>query len=250
MKIPFVLIRHVAKLEAPLLALREWTNQEKILQLVAVVTIHGKDQGGHRVAPVTGYISVWCGNFADPAAEPPTVANRDRRKNMKKTLLTILLIAVVLGISSCKRTEIADPPWDGPAGFNILLEGSATPALLIIDGQIHTSEIYVRVTDSKGNPLANETIFFEQLADSTSSQCSLTGVYFEKKYADHLQKVTNANGEVRVTFYGPVQYYSSAMCHPCAHADRRSRLLTTFNVPQDYIAITMVYSGYCSDCRP
>lgn len=66
--IPFVLIRHVAKLEAPLLALREWVNQGKILQLVAVVTIHGKDKGGHRVAPVTGYLSVWCSNFADTEA--------------------------------------------------------------------------------------------------------------------------------------------------------------------------------------
>jgi hypothetical protein len=64
-KIPFVLIRHVAKMEAPLLALREVPSREFVLQLVAVVTIHGKDLGGNRVAPVTGYISVWCANFAD-----------------------------------------------------------------------------------------------------------------------------------------------------------------------------------------
>ncbi len=64
-EIPFMLIRHVAKLEAPLLALREVPNQGIVLQLVAMVTIHGKDLGGHRVAPVSGYISVWCSNFAD-----------------------------------------------------------------------------------------------------------------------------------------------------------------------------------------
>lgn len=67
--IPFVLIRHVAKLEPPLLALQEVPSREFILQLIAIVTIHGKDLGGHRVAPVTGYISVWCGNFADPDVE-------------------------------------------------------------------------------------------------------------------------------------------------------------------------------------
>jgi hypothetical protein len=67
-EIPFVLIRHVAKMEPPLLALREVPSREFILQLIAVVTIHGKDLGGHRVAPVTGYISVWCANFADPEA--------------------------------------------------------------------------------------------------------------------------------------------------------------------------------------
>jgi len=71
-EIPFVLIRHVAKLEAPLLALREVPSREFILQLVAVVTIHGKDLGGHRVSPVTGYISVWCGNFADPETTTST----------------------------------------------------------------------------------------------------------------------------------------------------------------------------------
>jgi hypothetical protein len=56
-KIPFMLIRHMAKEEPPLLAL---TSNPEVLQLVAVVTIHGKDLGGHRVAPVTGYVSVFC----------------------------------------------------------------------------------------------------------------------------------------------------------------------------------------------
>lgn len=65
--IPFMLIRHVAKLEAPLLALcEEFPNQGKVLQLVAMVTFHGKDLGGHRVAPVTGYISVWCSSITAP----------------------------------------------------------------------------------------------------------------------------------------------------------------------------------------
>ena len=67
-EIPFVVIRHVAKLEAPLLALREAPSQGFVLQLVAKVTVYGKDLGGHRLAPVSGYLSVWCSNFADPAA--------------------------------------------------------------------------------------------------------------------------------------------------------------------------------------
>jgi hypothetical protein len=67
-EIPFMLIRHVAKMEAPLLALREVPSQEVVLQLVAKVTVYGKDLGGHRLAPVSGYLSVWCSNFADPAA--------------------------------------------------------------------------------------------------------------------------------------------------------------------------------------
>ena len=68
--IPFVLIRHVAKIEAPLLALLEVPSQGIVLQLVARVTVHGKDLGGHRVAPVTSHVSVWCSNFADAEPEP------------------------------------------------------------------------------------------------------------------------------------------------------------------------------------
>jgi len=71
--IPFVLIRHNAKLEAPLIHLRETFNQEKILQLTAKVTISSKDVGGHRLSPAVGYATVWCANFADvtePEPEP------------------------------------------------------------------------------------------------------------------------------------------------------------------------------------
>ncbi len=62
--IPFVLIRHVAKLEPPLVELRN-LGADKILQLVAKVTVHGKDVAGYRVQPAVGYITVWCANFAD-----------------------------------------------------------------------------------------------------------------------------------------------------------------------------------------
>lgn len=68
--IPFILIRHVAKMESPLIQLRDFPSEEFVLQLVAKVTMHGKDLAGHRVAPVSGYLSVWCANFADATPEP------------------------------------------------------------------------------------------------------------------------------------------------------------------------------------
>lgn len=68
--IPFVLIRHVAKMESPLIQLRDVPSEEFVLQLVAKVTMHGRDLGGHRVAPVSGYMTVWCANFADSEPEP------------------------------------------------------------------------------------------------------------------------------------------------------------------------------------
>jgi hypothetical protein len=160
---------------------------------------------------------------------------------MKKTLLLIFLITVALGISSCKRGEIVDPSWDGPAGFHILLEGAATPALLIIDGHVHSSEIYVRVTNAQGTPLAGETIFFEQLASSLSTK-QLTWGYFVKKSATTYKAVTNANGEIRVRFYSPLTYHSSIMfIHALMQVDGRA--YRDISLPQDYIAISMIKSG-------
>jgi len=63
-EIPFVLVQHVSKLESPLVEL-VGLGQEKVLKLEAKVTIHGKDVGGHRVAPVVGSVSVWISNFGN-----------------------------------------------------------------------------------------------------------------------------------------------------------------------------------------
>ncbi len=68
--IPFILIRHVAKMESPLIQLRDFPSEEFVLQLLAKVTMHGKDLAGHRIAPVSGYLTVWCANFADATPEP------------------------------------------------------------------------------------------------------------------------------------------------------------------------------------
>lgn len=58
----FVLVPHTAKVEPPLVDLR-YSNE--VLKFEAKVTFFGKDIGGHRVEPVRGSVSVWCGNFAD-----------------------------------------------------------------------------------------------------------------------------------------------------------------------------------------
>ena len=60
----FVLVQHLAKLESPLVEL-VGLGQEKVLKLEAKITIHGKDVGGHRIAPAVGAVSVWISNFGD-----------------------------------------------------------------------------------------------------------------------------------------------------------------------------------------
>ncbi len=164
---------------------------------------------------------------------------------MKKTLYLLILAGLVLAFASCTRSEIADPEWDDPAGFYILLEGSANPAVFFIDGNIHTSQVYVRVTDSKGAPRAGETIFFEQLPDSATHQQVEWG-YFENNAAT-IKKVTNGNGEAQVKFYSPVKFYSGGMIiHAVMEVDGRAYRGSSSHVgtiPQDYIAITMYNSA-------
>lgn len=160
---------------------------------------------------------------------------------MKKTLFLIVIISLILAVSSCKRADIADPSWDGPSGFNILLEGSVNPALMLIDGRIHTSTIHVRVTDAKGTPLANETIFIEQL-DSPSSSIQLNWGYFSNNQIT-IQQVTNANGEINVTFYWPTIYHSVQQMWIHALMVISNRAYIGSNIPEDYISLTMYRSG-------
>jgi hypothetical protein len=58
----FELIRHTAKLEAPLLGLR---NSTSVMATVADVTFFGRDQSGREVSAI-GSIGIQFGNFADP----------------------------------------------------------------------------------------------------------------------------------------------------------------------------------------
>jgi hypothetical protein len=58
----FELIRHVAKTEAPLLAL---VNSFVVISTVAEVTFYGHDQTGREIS-VVGTMGIQFGNFADP----------------------------------------------------------------------------------------------------------------------------------------------------------------------------------------
>lgn len=161
---------------------------------------------------------------------------------MKKILFLLIISGLAFGVSSCKRSEIDDPIWDDPAGFEIVVEGSVTPALQLIDGRIHTSQIFIKVTDAKGNPKVNKTVFLEQLPDPTSHS-QLNWGYFADNRPIY-QKNTDANGEVRVTFYWPTEYFSEEMwIHAIVVIDGRAYKTSEQgipgNIPQDFISLTM-----------
>jgi hypothetical protein len=155
---------------------------------------------------------------------------------MKKTLFLLIIASLVLAFPSCKRSDVVDPPWDGPVGLNLLVEGSAAPAVLLIDGNIHTSQIVVRVTDAKGTPLANRTVFLQQLG-APAPDAKVNWGYFSGNDTT-VKLVTDGNGQVRVAFYWPLLYYQYQMwIHAVLVIDGHA--YQDLNTPQDYIALTM-----------
>jgi hypothetical protein len=162
---------------------------------------------------------------------------------MKKYLLVLVMFGLVLSLASCKRSDLDDPSWDGPSGYNIIVDGSASPAVLIINGAPNLCVIRVKVTNSAGAPIANHLLFFQQLNDQYQEVA--WGV-FENGGAN-ISKVTNASGEAVVAFYSPLVLYSHnmyirALLQVNGHAFNYNSSTGTFpaGIPMDYIAIAMV----------
>lgn len=160
---------------------------------------------------------------------------------MKKSLLILVTAGLLLTFSSCTRTEVDDPGWDGPAGFQIIVDGSASPAVLFIDGSEHMSTISVRVTYANGTPIANATIFFEQLNDGYGE---VAWGRFENGLAT-ISKTTDANGVTSVAFFSPTFFYSHNMyVHALMQVNGHAyAYYFPSNIPQDYIAIGLVNAG-------
>ncbi|MBN2400724.1 MAG: hypothetical protein JXI33_10345 [Candidatus Aminicenantes bacterium] len=160
---------------------------------------------------------------------------------MKKTLFIMVVIVLGLTLSSCKRSDNDDPDWDGPAGLYILLEGSANPAVLFVNGLPNPSTIRVRVTNAEGTPLANQTILLRQLDYNYNV---VSWGEFEGGVAS-ITRTTNANGEISVIFFSPLSMsadadimYIHALLQVNGHAYPYS------GVPQDFISIALMLSGY------
>lgn len=162
---------------------------------------------------------------------------------MKKNLLLLVMFGLVLSLASCKRSDLDDPSWDGPSGYNIIVDGSASPAVLIINGAPNLCVIRAKVTNSAGAPIPNHLIFFQQLNDLYQE---VSWGVFENGGAN-ISKVTNANGEAVVAFYSPLVLYSHNMyIHAVLQINGHAYYLNSntgafpAGIPMDYISIAMV----------
>jgi len=126
---------------------------------------------------------------------------------MKKLYIITLVGLFILSFTSCKR-DAADTPGvvGGPAGSRYVMDGSANPSVIFVDGNVHTSKITVKVTDFKGNPIAGKYIYLELRhiddPDNTAKIILRWWGYFSNGYTS-IRKRTNGNGTITATYYGP-----------------------------------------------
>lgn len=122
---------------------------------------------------------------------------------MRKYIILILMISIgIFAITSCKRSEVNDPDMTGPAGFRIILSGTANPSTLYTtdNGSLLTSAIIVRALNNDGSPAVDKNVIFEQYVDS-----NIYG-YFDNKY-NVAVGITDGQGYVQKTFKIPYSNY-------------------------------------------
>ncbi len=160
---------------------------------------------------------------------------------MKKLTFLITVIALMaLVSSSCTRKEPADPgDLFGPSSFHYIVEGSANPSILWVNGTTRPSTLVrVRATDYQRNPLAGQTIYFQQMGSSLGDYFLADYGVFENNQKA-MYKKTDANGVAQVTFYGPLGLGSQTEMF--VHAIMQDIDQTyKFTAPQDYIRIQFI----------
>lgn len=156
---------------------------------------------------------------------------------MKKTSLIVILIGLmVLMTTSCNRKEPQDPgDLFGPSSFHYIVEGSASPSILWINGVNEPQTIIrAKVTDYQQRPLVNRNVYFQQMGSSLGAYVLANYGYFENGERAMYAR-TDASGIAQVTFFGPLRVGSQLEMFICAMAQDIDQ--TYSDGPKDYIKL-------------
>ena len=133
---------------------------------------------------------------------------------MKRSTLTYLLIILLfigfLSSTSCKRNSPNDPGMKPPAGYRIILSGTANPSIIYIPESSQTpiySHITVTALNNDGTPVAGKPVIFQ-----TPNCCN--GVYFDNFQLSDT-RTTNTNGIAEINLY--VEHTSLMECQDYAY---------------------------------
>ncbi len=108
--------------------------------------------------------------------------------------MVFMLISGLLSLTSCKRAKVADPGVTGPAGFRIILSGTANPSTLYVprtDPAVF-SNLRVTALNNDGTPAANKEVIFQD-----------GGYGYFEGYEISVVRRTDAAGVVNMTYFIP-----------------------------------------------
>lgn len=124
-----------------------------------------------------------------------------RKMKARQLILFLLPLAVVLfALNSCQRSAVEEPGPFGPSTFSILLSLSANPNVIFAGTSREGVAITVSLNKYDGIPLSGKTIYFD-LHDASGSR---TAIGFFEGNQSVVAKVTDQNGKIRLTYYGPL----------------------------------------------
>lgn len=114
-----------------------------------------------------------------------------------------ILLAMSLAVfSSCTKSKVEEPSPLGPVGFSISLKVTASSNVIFAGNSTRdTTTVTASLKKYDGTPLAGKTIYFE--VNDVNGIRSLDSIGYFEGHQAVAPKVTDGNGNVSVTYYGP-----------------------------------------------
>lgn len=151
-------------------------------------------------------------------------------------MYVIIVIAAIgmLSIASCKRNKSNEPEVTGPAGFRIILSGTANPSTLYVpeNPQPVSSLITITALNNDGTPVVGKDVIFQENG----------GYGYFNNYQVSYKTITNASGMATATYFVPASTGASAtlMTYITVTLVDDGRLDSTVAQVQDTIPIKIV----------
>ena len=123
------------------------------------------------------------------------------RSGIKIIGIVLLALSLTL-ITSCQKGKVNEPSPLGPAGFAVSLKVTANANVLFAGNSARdTTTVTASLKKYDGTPLSGKTIYFE--VNDVNGIRSLDSIGYFEGHQAVASKVTDGNGNVSVTYYGP-----------------------------------------------
>ncbi len=118
----------------------------------------------------------------------------------KKFLIFTTALALVLGVTACKRHDVDQPSPVGPSTLATVLKVSANPNVITAGSQHAGTAISVSLRRFDGTPIVGRTVTLE-ICDSLGGPVDIG--YFEG-HESVLSRQTDGGGNISLTYFGPL----------------------------------------------